>query len=183
MKLAIEIFFLNWIALLAGAVSIAFYWLFVIVFNTHTISIVFQHEIDNVYFKLFSNGQFWIALIFLPMIALLPDATIKYFRMLYNPTDSDEALYCYKEYAGYEETESELMDDDYKSNKSSTKKPDTISRNRILDDAAKDIDILDNNNSEIGLMSKKYDSVLPMIVRRQEKTPEVDDFRDLEDDD
>lgn len=63
LKLVIELIFLNWIVILAGAVSLAFYWLFVIVFNTHNISMIFQPQIDNVYFKMFANGQFWIALL------------------------------------------------------------------------------------------------------------------------
>lgn len=92
LKLLVELVFLNWIVLLAGAISLAFYWLFVIVFNTHTISIYFQPQIDNVFFRLFSSGEFWIALVFLPLIALIPDATIKYFQMLYNPTISDIAI-------------------------------------------------------------------------------------------
>jgi magnesium-transporting ATPase (P-type) len=92
LKLLIEIIFLNWIVILAGAVSLAFYWLFVIVFNTHAIASVFQPQIDNVYFRMFSNLQFWFALFFLPLIALIPDATMKYFQMLYKPTISDEAI-------------------------------------------------------------------------------------------
>ena len=92
LKLLIEIIFLNWIVILAGAVSLAFYWLFVIVFNTHAIASVFQPQLDNVYFRIFSNVQFWLALFILPLIALIPDATIKYFQMLYYPTISDYAI-------------------------------------------------------------------------------------------
>lgn len=88
----VELIFLNWIVILAGAVSVAFYWLFVIVFNTHAISIYFQPEIDNVYFRMFSNSQFWLALIFLPLIALIPDVTLKYFQMMYFPTVSDRTI-------------------------------------------------------------------------------------------
>ena len=92
LKLMVELIFLNWIVILAGAVSVAFYWLFVIVFNTHAISIYFQPEIDNVYFRMFSNSQSWLALIFLPLIALIPDATLKYFQMMYFPTVSDRTI-------------------------------------------------------------------------------------------
>ena len=92
LKLVVELIFLNWIVILAGAVSLAFYWLFVIVLNTHSFATVFAPELDNVYFKMFSNFQFWLALIFLPLIALIPDATMKYFQMMYFPTDSDKVI-------------------------------------------------------------------------------------------
>lgn len=88
-KLAIELIFLNWVVLLAGFVSVVFYWLFVIIFNTSLISQAFQPEIEEVYFKLFGNFQAWLAIFLIPMICLLPDMTIKYFQQVYNPTTSD----------------------------------------------------------------------------------------------
>lgn len=108
-KLVIELIFLNWIVILAGAVSLAFYWLFVIVFNTHAFSSVFQPELDNVYFRMFANFQFWLALIFVPMIALVPDATIKYFQMLYFPTESDTVVKQRHELRNDEDTDSEQL--------------------------------------------------------------------------
>lgn len=97
---------------------------------------VFQPEIDNIYFKLFSNGRFWLALLFLPIIAIIPDATIKYFRMLYFPTTSDLALSNKAHLGEVHDTESELMEVS-KSNKSSTKKPDTLMiRSKAMDEAS-----------------------------------------------
>ena len=93
MKLLTELLFLNWIALVAGLLSIFFYWGFVIVFNFHFISMIFQPQIDNVYFRLFGDLKFWFALILLPLIALIPDITLKYFKMLYWPTPIDHALF------------------------------------------------------------------------------------------
>ena len=54
---------------------------------------IFQPQIDNVYFRLFGDMKFWPALILLPFIALLPDITLKYFKMLYWPTPIDHALF------------------------------------------------------------------------------------------
>mmetsp|Transcript_11443 Transcript_11443/g.10104 ORF Transcript_11443/g.10104 Transcript_11443/m.10104 type:complete len:263 (+) Transcript_11443:357-1145(+) len=120
LKLVVELIFLNWVVIVAGAVSLAFYWLFVIVFNTHAISSAFQPELDNVYFKLFSNFQFWVAIVFLPLIALIPDATIKYFQMLYNPTVSDKVIQRRKILENINETDSDLLEFN-KTNKSSKK--------------------------------------------------------------
>lgn len=91
-KLAIELLFFNWIVIAAGLGSVVFYWLFVIVFNTSAISQVFQPELEYVYFRMFSTGKFWIVLFCLPFIALIPDITIKYFKQLYFPCESDNVI-------------------------------------------------------------------------------------------
>ena len=119
LKLVIELLFLNWIVLVAGGVSLVLYWAFVIVFNTHPFALFFQPQIDNVYFEMFSNGQFWIALFLLPVIALIPDATIKYFNQLYRPTTSDIALMRLKELQDSPDSESDFYE--FRS-KASTKK-------------------------------------------------------------
>jgi magnesium-transporting ATPase (P-type) len=91
-KLAIELIFLNWIVIIAGIGSVVFYWLFVIVFNTAPFSQAFQPEIEEVYFRILSNLKAWIVIIFLPIIALLPDMSIKYFFQMYKPSVSDSAI-------------------------------------------------------------------------------------------
>lgn len=91
-KLVIELIFLNYIALLAGVISVLFYWSFVIGLNFHFLAALFQPQIDGVFFRLFLDIKFWIALIFLPIIALVPDMTLKYFKMMYMPTPSDYAV-------------------------------------------------------------------------------------------
>lgn len=92
LKLAIELIFLNWVVLLAGIGSVVFYWIFVIILNTSPFAHAFQPEIEFVYFRMFANLKFWIAILFLPAIALIPDATIKYFSQLYFPTESDKVI-------------------------------------------------------------------------------------------
>lgn len=91
-KLAIELIFLNWIVLLAGIGSVVFYWVFVIIFNTSAISQAFQPELEYVYFRMLGNLKFWIVIIFLPLITLLPDMTIKYFKQMFMPTISDKVV-------------------------------------------------------------------------------------------
>lgn len=91
-KLALELIFLNWIVIVAGIGSVVFYWLFVIIFNTSAIAQAFQPEIEYVYFRMFENGKFYIVIFLLPLIALLPDITIKYFNQLYRPSVSDRIV-------------------------------------------------------------------------------------------
>lgn len=91
-KLAIELTFLNWIVLVAGIGSVVFYWLFVIIFNTSGIAQAFQPELEYVYFRMFANLKFWIVIIFLPLIALLPDMTIKYYKQMFMPSVSDKVV-------------------------------------------------------------------------------------------
>lgn len=88
-KLAIELNFFNFVAIIAGVGSLLFYWLFVIVFNTAFFSQLLQPELEYVYFRIFSNFNAWLAILFVPLIALLPDMTIKYFGKLYYPDMSD----------------------------------------------------------------------------------------------
>lgn len=91
-KLAIELNFLNWVAIIAGVGSLIFYWLFVIVFNTAFFSQLLQPELEFVYFRIFSNFKAYLVIIFLPLVALLPDMTIKYFYKLYRPDESDKII-------------------------------------------------------------------------------------------
>mmetsp|Transcript_9363 Transcript_9363/g.9045 ORF Transcript_9363/g.9045 Transcript_9363/m.9045 type:complete len:255 (+) Transcript_9363:770-1534(+) len=91
-KLAIELNFLNVVAIIAGVGSLLFYWLFVIVFNTAFFSQLLQPELEYVYFRIFSNFNAWLAIFFVPLIALLPDMTIKYFGKLYYPDASDQII-------------------------------------------------------------------------------------------
>lgn len=109
--------------IVAGVVSLLLYWIFVIIFNTHPLAAFFQPQIDNVYFEMFSNGKFWIALFLLPIIALIPDATIKYFNQLYNPSKSDEAMRDIKKLQEADESQSDQFD--FKS-KTSTKKGNLV---------------------------------------------------------
>ena len=97
---------MNWIVMLAGAASVIFYWLFVIIFNTSAISEVFQPELEYVYFRMFSNGKFWIVLFCLPMIALIPDVVLKYFKQMYFPSDTDKLIEKAIEVENNEENES-----------------------------------------------------------------------------
>lgn len=101
-KLAIELIFINWIVIVAGIGSVIFYWLFVIVFNTAPFSQTFQPEIEEVYFRILGNLKAWICILFLPVIALLPDMTIKYFFQMYKPSISDEVIaYTYKKNSSF----------------------------------------------------------------------------------
>ena len=90
LKLVIELNFLNWVSFVAGIGSLAFYWLFVIVFNTSFFSQWFQPELEDVYFRIFANPKALTVIIFLPIIALLPDMTIKYYSKLYKPDVSSK---------------------------------------------------------------------------------------------
>jgi len=89
-KLAIELNFLNWIAMVAGIFSVVFYWLVAFILNTSFVSQMVQPEIEFVYWRILSNFKAWMVIIFLPLIALLPDITIKYFFKLYKQDKSDE---------------------------------------------------------------------------------------------
>lgn len=48
--------------------------------NTAGLSVYFDSFLANIYFRMLSNGKFWIAIIGIPLLALLPDITIKYFK-------------------------------------------------------------------------------------------------------
>lgn len=61
----------------------------VIVFNIDALSVIFQPEINGVYFDLLGNAKFWMLFLTLPFICLLPDLSWKVIFGLYwkNPAD------------------------------------------------------------------------------------------------
>jgi len=65
---------------LVALISLLLYWLMAICMNTAGLSVYFDSFLANIYFRMLSNGKFWIAIIGIPLLALLPDITIKYFK-------------------------------------------------------------------------------------------------------
>ena len=83
--------------------SVCFYWGFVVVGSTNAFSIVFQPEVNGVFYRMFSEWkvslrgvtlalralQFWMIIIAVPLVALLPDLAWKLIRKTFwpNPTE------------------------------------------------------------------------------------------------
>jgi len=91
-KLVIELLFLNWIVIAAGIGSLILYWTCVLLLNVSVIAQLFQPNIEGVYFQIFSTPSSLISLFLIPLLALIPDMTIKYFSMMYFQTKSDEII-------------------------------------------------------------------------------------------
>jgi hypothetical protein len=49
----------------------------VIIFNLPTLSIIFQPELNSIYFEMFANYKFWMMLVGIPFVCLIPDVFLK----------------------------------------------------------------------------------------------------------
>lgn len=96
LKLAVEVIYMNWVVILAGVGSLLCYWVMTIGFNINFFGFyIVQVQIENVLFRMFGNLKFWITIIGLPVIALLPDMTIKYVQQVFFPTPVDNVMLKY----------------------------------------------------------------------------------------
>ena len=50
---------------------------------------MFNSFLANIYFRMFANLKFWIAIFGVPFLAVLPDLTLKYFKQVFFPSPSD----------------------------------------------------------------------------------------------
>ncbi|CAI2370022.1 unnamed protein product [Moneuplotes crassus] len=92
MKLIIEILFLNWIVIVAGVGSVLLYWVCAIVLNVSFVAQLFQPNLEGIYFRMLSSIPTLLSLFLIPLVALLPDLTLKYFSQLYRPSSSDKEI-------------------------------------------------------------------------------------------
>ena len=89
LKLLIELLFLNWIAIVAGVGSVLFYWIWALILNISFVAQLVQPNLEGIYWRMLSSPTNILSLFFLPIIALIPDMTLKYFKQLYFPDKSD----------------------------------------------------------------------------------------------
>ena len=99
-KLIVETLNMNWIVVVAGLSSVLCYWVMCLGLNFNFISWYFQPELEGIYFRMFTSFKFYIAIICVPPLALLPDMTIKYMRMIFFPTPSDVVMKIMKQNKG-----------------------------------------------------------------------------------
>jgi phospholipid-transporting ATPase len=85
-KLYLESGYWTKISIAAGICSILFYYSTVIVLNAPKIASVFQPQLIYVFFELLGTGKTWIALVFTPIVALLPDFGLLLWQSLLRPT-------------------------------------------------------------------------------------------------
>mmetsp|Transcript_782 Transcript_782/g.651 ORF Transcript_782/g.651 Transcript_782/m.651 type:complete len:100 (+) Transcript_782:273-572(+) len=57
--------------------------------NISWISQLIQPNLDGIYWRLLSSPTNILSLFFIPIIALIPDMTLKYFKQLYFPDKAD----------------------------------------------------------------------------------------------
>jgi hypothetical protein len=72
-----------------GLASIFLYYIIALIFNTDAFANIFQPQINGVVVEILKDKKFWLILIVVPVIALLPDLTMMFvFRVFYkSPTD------------------------------------------------------------------------------------------------
>lgn len=90
LKLYLESYYWTKISLIAGFCSVLFYYLTVIVLNAPKVASVFQPQLTFVFFQLLGTGKTWLALVFTPIVALLPDIGLLLRQCLLHPTPIDK---------------------------------------------------------------------------------------------
>lgn len=87
-KLFIETRQWNLISIIAGALSIIFYYLVLLVMSTDKISGLFQYELNGMFNSLLKLPKFWILVFAHPALCLIPDFMINAINGLYYPNPS-----------------------------------------------------------------------------------------------
>lgn len=85
-KLYLESVYWNKFNIIAGVVSLGFYYLTVIVLNTTTFSPSLQPQLEGLFFSILGNLKAWMLIVCVPFIAILPDFFIRAYSFLFKPT-------------------------------------------------------------------------------------------------
>ena len=72
-----------------GIASLLFYYLVAFLLSGYFLSGIFQPQLTNVFFSIFSNGKFYFTILIVPIVALLPDLSIHFYRRIFYPTPVD----------------------------------------------------------------------------------------------
>lgn len=89
MKLFIESIFWNWLSILMACFSLSIYYLILVIGSTTIFSQSFQQEATGLLEQAFGSIYFWILVLLVPFICLLPDLAYKLIKSLYWPSPVD----------------------------------------------------------------------------------------------
>jgi magnesium-transporting ATPase (P-type) len=92
LKLFLESVFWNYLSTLTGIACLAMYYGCVIGLNSVFVSQIIQPELTGEFYLIFQSVKAWLAIILLPMIALLPDITYVLVRKIFFPTPTDAIM-------------------------------------------------------------------------------------------
>jgi len=100
-KLFLETVYWNWIAILAGIVSVSLYYITLLIGNSPTIAKTFQPEIMGEFFNMLVNWRFYMLVFVIPGIALLPDVTYLFFKRVFFPSPTDKVMHEQQDFPDY----------------------------------------------------------------------------------
>ena len=86
MKLFVESIFWNWLSILMAFVSLAIYYLILVIGSSEIFSQNFQKEATGLLEQEFGSLYFWMLALIGPFVSLLPDITYQFITSLYWPT-------------------------------------------------------------------------------------------------
>ena len=101
LKLFLESVFWNFLSTLTGVACLLMYYGCVIGLNTVFVSQIIQPELTGEYFLIFQSPKAWIAMLLLPMVALLPDITYVLISKVFFPTPTDAVMLKQQRDPGY----------------------------------------------------------------------------------
>lgn len=89
----IETNFWNWYQILTVVFCILLYYASVLVMSTMFVSnIIGQPELYAEFFRILTTAKAWIAILLLPIVALIPDLTILLLQKIFYPTPTDAVM-------------------------------------------------------------------------------------------
>lgn len=69
-----------------------FYYLTVLVLNSHSVALTFQPQMNHLFYYLLGQGLTWVILFVNPLVCLLPDFCVKTWRACYHKSPVDILL-------------------------------------------------------------------------------------------
>lgn len=92
LKLFLETNFWNWYSAITGVSCVMLYYATVLLLSTQMVSELIQPELNAEFFRILQSAKAWIAIILLPVVALLPDLSLILVQKVFYPTPTDAVM-------------------------------------------------------------------------------------------
>lgn len=92
MKLFLETNFWNWYSAVTGLACVVLYYATVLLLSTQFVSEIIQPQLNQEYYLILTSAKAWIAILLLPIAALLPDLSTILIQKVFYPTPTDAVM-------------------------------------------------------------------------------------------
>mmetsp|Transcript_28576 Transcript_28576/g.27560 ORF Transcript_28576/g.27560 Transcript_28576/m.27560 type:complete len:207 (+) Transcript_28576:2924-3544(+) len=92
-KMFLETVYWNSVSIIFCLLCFFLYYGIIFFGSIHSISVIFQDQINGIAFQMFGTAKFWLIIIVAPIIALLPDITYMLGQRIFFPTPTDIVMH------------------------------------------------------------------------------------------